>query len=255
MSKSNRRVVVGFSGGVTSAWCAGWALRNFPREEVVLLFHDTKAEDQDTYRFLHEMAAKLELPITERSDGRSLDEVFEDHNAMASDRMPFCSKELKIDQGDKYIHELQDSGVEEIVIVRGFSAKESSRIQMATVLGWKLSTLFCPVSYRFPMVEENMTKQQCADWCACTMGIPIPRMYAWSEHANCVGCVKGGKTYWLAVKENAPEIFEHRKAQEKMYGHQMFSGYVSLEDLEKSGLKRKVGHRESIEIGTCECGS
>ena len=26
-----RRVVVGFSGGVTSAWCAGWALRNFPR--------------------------------------------------------------------------------------------------------------------------------------------------------------------------------------------------------------------------------
>lgn len=29
-----RRVVVGFSGGVTSAWCAGWALRTFPREEV-----------------------------------------------------------------------------------------------------------------------------------------------------------------------------------------------------------------------------
>lgn len=23
-----RRVVVGFSGGVTSAWCAGWALRS-----------------------------------------------------------------------------------------------------------------------------------------------------------------------------------------------------------------------------------
>jgi 7-cyano-7-deazaguanine synthase in queuosine biosynthesis len=31
-----RRGIVGFSGGVTSAWCAGWALRNFPREEVVL---------------------------------------------------------------------------------------------------------------------------------------------------------------------------------------------------------------------------
>ncbi len=40
-----RKVVVGFSGGVTSAWCAGWALRTFPREEVILLFHDTKAED------------------------------------------------------------------------------------------------------------------------------------------------------------------------------------------------------------------
>lgn len=32
------KVVVGFSGGVTSAWCAGWALRNYPREDVTLLF-------------------------------------------------------------------------------------------------------------------------------------------------------------------------------------------------------------------------
>lgn len=51
-----RRVVVGFSGGVTSAWCAGWALRNYPREEVVLLFHDTKEEHPDTYRFIREMS-------------------------------------------------------------------------------------------------------------------------------------------------------------------------------------------------------
>lgn len=33
-----RRVVVGFSGGVTSAWCAGWALRTYPRDEVILIF-------------------------------------------------------------------------------------------------------------------------------------------------------------------------------------------------------------------------
>ena len=32
-----RRVIVGFSGGVTSAWAACWALRNFPKEEVVWL--------------------------------------------------------------------------------------------------------------------------------------------------------------------------------------------------------------------------
>ena len=34
-----RRIVVGYSGGVTSAWCLDWALRTFPREEVVALFH------------------------------------------------------------------------------------------------------------------------------------------------------------------------------------------------------------------------
>jgi 3'-phosphoadenosine 5'-phosphosulfate sulfotransferase (PAPS reductase)/FAD synthetase len=50
-----RAVIVGFSGGVTSAWCAGWALREFPRGDVVLLWHDTKEEHEDTYRFLPEM--------------------------------------------------------------------------------------------------------------------------------------------------------------------------------------------------------
>jgi 3'-phosphoadenosine 5'-phosphosulfate sulfotransferase (PAPS reductase)/FAD synthetase len=73
-----RKVVVGFSGGVTSAWCAGWALRQYPRDEIVLLWHDTKEEHPDTYRFLREMAAALGLPITERSDGRSVTQVFRD---------------------------------------------------------------------------------------------------------------------------------------------------------------------------------
>ena len=251
----SRRVVVGFSGGITSAWCAGWALRNFPREEVILLFHDTKAEDADTYRFLREMAEKLDMPITERSDGRSLDEVFEDHNAIASDRMAFCSEELKQIPGTKYIKELQSAGVKEIVRVVGFSAMEVTRVQRYAAACMKLSGLFSSVTARFPLIEENVTKQDCADWCSCTMGVPVPAMYAWSDHANCVGCVRGGKAYWLAVKENRPDVFEHRKAQEREFGHQMFRHYVSLEDLEKSGLKREVNRKESIEIGPCECGS
>ena len=250
-----RRIVVGFSGGVTSAWCAGWALGKFPREEVILLWHDTKAEDEDTYRFLHEMADALKMPITERSLGISLDELFERENMMASEHFGFCSIMMKQEPGIKYIHELQAAGATEIVMVRGYSANEPKRVQRATAMGWMLSTLWCNVAVRFPLIEEKVDKQQCADWCNCEMSVPIPAMYSWSSHANCVGCVKGGKEYWLAVKENRPDVFEHRKQQEKRFGHQMFSGYVSLEDLERTGLKRKVKRRESIEIGPCECGS
>lgn len=55
---------MGFSGGVTSAMCAGWALANFPKEEVILLFHDTKEEHKDTYRFMNEMSVvTLREPI------------------------------------------------------------------------------------------------------------------------------------------------------------------------------------------------
>src|SRR5689334_18814121 len=96
-----RRVIVGFSGGVTSAWCAGWALRTFPRDEVTLLFHDTREEDPDTYRFNRDMAAALGCEIVEASDGRSVTEVFRDEDAIANNRMAFCSRILKAEQRDK----------------------------------------------------------------------------------------------------------------------------------------------------------
>ena len=251
---STRRIIVGFSGGVTSAWCAGWALRNFPREEVVLLFHDTKEEDEDTYRFLKDMAAALDMPITERSDGRSVTEVARDEGMLPNDQRAFCSRILKQEQANKYICELQEQGITEIIRVMGFSAQEPTRIQRHVALCWKQSSFFCTVTVRFPLVEEKINKQETWDWCNCTMGVPPARMYEWSDHANCPGCFRGGKDYWLAVKRNMPEVFEQRKALESEFDHTIING-TSLIQLETTGLKRKVNRKESIEIGPCECGT
>src|SRR4051812_36856396 len=89
-ANKGRRIIVGFSGGVTSAWCAGWALRNFPREEVVLVFHDTKEEDPDTYRFLREMSAALQHPFVDMSDGRSVTELFRDLGFLGNSHQTMC---------------------------------------------------------------------------------------------------------------------------------------------------------------------
>lgn len=240
--------MVGFSGGVTSAWCAGWALSNYPRDEVVLLFHDTKEEDADTYRFNIEMAARLGLPITERSDGRSVSELFEDEGAIANNRMAFCSRILKAEQSKEYIQELRRSGVAEVVKVIGFSSHEWQRVQRATAHAENDG-----ISVRFPLVEDGVTKQQCADWCL-SLGVRPSKMYEWSEHANCVGCVRGGKAYWLAVKENRPDVFKARSEQERQFGHTILKD-VSLPQLAATGLKRAVRQREAIDIGPCECGS
>lgn len=249
-----RKVVVGFSGGVTSAWCAGWALRNFPRDEVVLLWHDTKEEDLDTYRFLREMASALEMPITERSDGRSVTEVARDEGMLPNDTAAFCSRILKQEQGNAFIRDLQEQGATEIIRVVGFSAMEPERVQFATALCWSMTSFFCAVSVRFPLIEDGVAKQQCADWCECTMGVKPPRMYEWSDHANCPGCFRGGKAYWLAVKENAPEVFEQRKALEAEFAHSIMGRY-SLVQVETEGMKRTVNRREAIKIGSCECGA
>lgn len=245
---AGRKVVVGFSGGVSSAWCAGWALRKFDKHDVVFLFHDTKEEDPDTYRFIREMAAALKHDITERSDGRSVTEVFDDEGAIANNRMAFCSRILKAEQRDRFFRELRSTSPgAEIVNVLGFSAMEVQRVQRAA--GRAISSGY---KVRFPMIEEKITKQQAADWCS-ELGVRPPKMYRWSEHANCVGCVRGGKAYWLAVAKNAPEVFEQRAKLEEDYGHTILKG-TTLRQLVKVGLKRPVRARESIDIGPCDCG-
>src|SRR6188768_4230851 len=127
-----RKVIVGFSGGVTSAWCAGWALRAFPKDEVIFLFHDTKEEHPDTYRFIKKMAEALQHPVTEQSDGRTVTELFHDQNAIANNRMAFCSRILKAEQRDKFFKKLKLEGITEIINVVGFSAIEEQRVQRAT---------------------------------------------------------------------------------------------------------------------------
>lgn len=244
-------MVVGFSGGVTSAWCAGWALRTFPRDEVVLLWHDTLEEHPDTYRFLHEMAAALGMPIVERSDGRSVTEVFRDEGFLGNNQNAMCSRILKVVPGDRFVRELQAEG-HAVIKVLGFSRNEPGRVQRAYGRGLQHG-----YTVRFPLIEESVTKQQATDW-VLAQGVKPSEMYRWAEHANCVGCVKGGKAYWLAVAEHAPEVYAQRVALEEEFGHGILRGggreHHLLKDLVQIGLKRRVSQREAIDIGPCECG-
>lgn len=83
-------------------------------------------------------------------------------------------------------------------------------------------------------------------------------MYQWADHANCIGCVKGGKAYWLEVARQHPDVFEQRAALEEEFGHDIIRGgdreRTTLRALAANGLKRKVNLRERIEVGPCECG-
>jgi hypothetical protein len=132
------------------------------------------------------------------------------------------------------------------------SAKEPRRVERQVALAANGG-----YTARFPMIETGTTKQQCVNYCL-SLGVKPSAMYCWAEHANCVGCVKGGMAYWKAVEKNAPEVYAQRVALEEEFGHGILRGggreHHLLKDLVHIRLKRTVNPREAIEIGACECG-
>jgi hypothetical protein len=219
---------------------------------VILLWHDTKEEHPDTYRFIREMSAALGMPITERSDGRSVTELFRDEGMLGNGQNTMCSRVLKAEPCAMFVRGLIAQGHEVIKIV-GYSANEPKRV--AKMVG------HCDReghAVRFPVIEERVTKQECADWCSCVMRVEPSAQYRDFEHANCRGCVKGGRAYWLKTLEVDPEVFWQRSGLEDEFGHTIIRGgnreHPTLRELVQIGLKRPVNQRERIETGACDCG-
>lgn len=67
-----------FSGGACSYCTAKRVIENVGKENVVLLFTDTKIEDEDLYRFINEAAEKLGAELIKIADGRTPFEVYRD---------------------------------------------------------------------------------------------------------------------------------------------------------------------------------
>lgn len=202
--------IVTVSGGRASAWCADWALKTCPKEDVVLYFNDTKWEHEDLYRFLDDLSKHLNHPIIFDSDGRDPEQLFYDKRALANNRMPFCSRILKAERLQKFYKDGD-------TLVFGIGADELHRAKrivgvyqaVAAKTGkWpKLS---------FPLIENNITEQ---DLNAFLEGAKIqePMLYRLGFlHNNCSGgCIRAGKKQWKMLYEKLPEVYAERERVER----------------------------------------
>lgn len=222
------RVVIWFSAGVTSAIAAEIAVQKyFGVLPLHLVNTDTGSEDDDNYRFMNDVSARLRLPL-EIIRNEKYKDTFEVYDSSGWFMMPGagakCTTELKKSPRRKYENLATD------LQVFGFDAGERHRAERFTennpeVTAW------------FPLIENGITKDMARQMLKAA-GILEPITYSQGfKNANCLkrGCVKGGMGYWNHIRKMRPEVFDNMAKKERELGFSICSTEALL-----NGRRTKV---------------
>jgi len=229
------RIIVTLSGGKSSAWCAYWALKNFDREKVILYFNDTKWEHPDLYRFLNDLSDFLQHPIIEDSDGRSPEQLFYDHRALANNRMPFCSRVLKAERLQKYYRDGD-------ILIFGIGKNEYKRAKRLVSIYQTISAKknkWCKLM--FPLITENVTNDDINKFFK-SIKVKLPLLYDLGfRHNNCSGgCVRAGKKQWKLLYDKLPEVYKERERVEKEVREFLRKDIHFLKDETLESFRKKI---------------
>jgi len=146
--------VVMFSTGAGSAWIAKYVVEKYGKEDTIILITDTKWEDKDNYRFMNDVMNYIGMEITEKSDGRTPEDIFRKDLYFGNFGTAPCSKELKMKQTFLYIQELIEQGIKPILYF-GIDYKEARRApRLAYNYKHNVDVFEDGVELRFPLIAE-----------------------------------------------------------------------------------------------------
>lgn len=215
----NNLVIAWFSCGVTSAVACKLALQEF--ENVRVFYIDTEQMHKDSYRFLHDCERwfNKEIEIVKSSEFNNPFEVWEKKRFINSIHGAPCTLYLK----KRVRYKLEDELIRWKHQVLGYDVSEKNRAD-------KFVVQYPNTRAIFPLIEKQLSKSDCMGILQRN-NIEIPKMYKLGFHNNnCIGCCKGGKGYWAAIRKYFPEQFAKMVALEKKIGHSCING-MFLEDL------------------------
>lgn len=250
------RYISTMSGGKASGYVAWWTLQHYPKDDVILFFNDTGWEHPDLFRFLNDMSAFLDHPITHSSDGRDVEGLSYDRGLLPNNRVPFCSVELK----GKMMERFSRDGD---TILYGIGANEVHRAKRLISL-YKTIEIKRKISItlKFPLIEHGIDDIHIAQFYKQN-GIKIPELYSLGfKHNNCSGgCVRQSKKQWIHLFRTIPEVFMERERFEREFSEHIgrrstFMKTMSLEELRvqlEQGLDVSVTEEPDVTdcIGIC----
>ena len=250
--------IVFFSGGIGSFFTAKRVIEKHGKENVVLLFTDTKIEDDDLYRFMDDAAQYFGVPVTTIADGRTPWQVFKDVRWLGNSRLAQCSHVLKQETARIWIESNYEP--DECILYLGIDWTESHRKEKP-VLNWQ------PYKVEFPMCDEPyLTKEEMLDFLA-SVNIEVPYLYKLGfAHNNCGGmCVRGGQGHFIRLLETLPERFMELEQFEKDMQQYLGKEVTILKrtrnkqrqnlSLEQLRLEHEAGSGQidMFDVGGCGC--
>lgn len=201
-------IIVQYSGGIGSWGAAKRAVSKYGKDNVTLLFADTKMEDEDLYRFLEETVNELGCKFIKLEDGRTPWQVFKDVRFLGNSRADPCSRVLKRDLLRKWVHE--NCNENEDIICIGIDWTEEHRFKRA-------EPLHAPFKLWAPLCEPpHINKQDLIEQLK-VLNIKVPRLYEMGfPHNNCGGfCIKAGQAQFKKLLEQMPERYKYHEEKEK----------------------------------------
>lgn len=210
-----------YSGGKGSFAVADWVKTNYPNDNILLYFTDTKWEDADLYRFLHEGATKLQLPLLYHADGRDPVQLMFDQRVVFNSRIGQCSIILKMKVSDDYLKKgikpneevwynkqwlKDDDFITDATLYFGIDWTEEHR-QHSIKKNWQ------PFNVHMPLID-NMIDE---DEILAKYDIKQPRLYDLGfAHNNCLGrCVKAGQGHFKNLHAKLPDVFKDTRERER----------------------------------------
>jgi len=239
--------IVLFSGGIGSWAAAKRVAEQHGTDDLVLLFTDTKTEDEDLYRFIHEAAANVGGEFVAIADGRDIWEVFRDERFLGNTRADPCSKILKRNLARDWI--VANCDPLETIIYLGIDWTEAHRADRAKEAWgvWKILA---------PMIEPPYLSKQEMLGELDREGIAQPRLYQLGfPHNNCGGfCVKAGQAHFQLLLERLPQRYRYHEQKEQELREYLDKPIAILRD-RRGGETRPMTmreFREQIEMGAIQ---
>lgn len=225
MSGMPKLKVCWISAGVSS-FVSGWLERETVDEYIYI---DIADQHPDSIRFIRdcEKALGREVKILKSDEYDSVEDCILSYGHVGNLRTGFypCTNWLKKRVRKKWEDEHRDY---DITYVWGFDVDETGRAD-------RLIEAMPQFSHVFPLVEGQLTKQDAHGICD-KLGIKRPAMYDLGySNNNCVGCVKGKKGYWNAIRRDFPDVFEKRAKMERVIGNTIMkddNGPLFLDELD-----------------------